>query len=556
MWLRECDNFHENCLHENEYERPSRLVSFDRDVVRVVHTAIFETMPKYATLSYCWGLKPFMSLTRNTMESFLDGVYVRDLPQTFRDAIRVAKELGLSYIWIDALCIIQNDPEDWFIEASRMRSVYGNSYVNLAASSATNVHQGFFSRPERYKHYNGGFCARVSTHNYSLVRNFHSSSVHEEASENTHLATRAWTLQEKLLPARTISFGHTGIFWECRSGIRSEFFPCGVSGEFRSRLVCPEDQAWNWDLIISQYSRADLTEPEDKLPALAGIARRQQEATGHQYLTGMWKESLVTDLTWGIQSERRRRPAWRAPSWSWMAVDGHVLAWAQTGEIETKRIKQYISILDVWATPSGPDLFGKVNDGLLSLACTALVRSHLLRDDEAEKDSDEHETQYIQCVSLGAVMPWLPVWMDALDEKGACSEVYLMPVFGGPSGIERTQKQFKDRNRRGKNVESHGINDNITQDVAEERVPQLVMYGLVLRACGQNTGKGGRFSRVGLFYVKNFSDVPFDGEPEKDEYHDFIQLLDGREQEMVEAKSPDGPESTGFIQRDINITIE
>ncbi|KAF4848516.1 hypothetical protein CGCSCA4_v004793 [Colletotrichum siamense] len=489
------------------------------------------------------------------MGSFVEGVRMSDLPQTFRDAIHVAKELGLSYIWIDALCIIQDDPEDWTIESSRMRSVYGNSYVNLAASSATNVHEGFFSKPEDYKYYSGGFCAPVSTTECSTIREFHSGSVYKENSESTHLATRAWTLQERLLPARTISFGVTGIFWECRSGIRSEFFPCGIPGPFVPHQVCPEDQAWYWDDIIAQYAAADLTNPEDKLPALAGIARRQQEATGHQYLAGMWKESLVTGIIWVVEG-RRKRPAWRAPSWSWMAVDSQIFDSGKNFRLNTDGVKQYISVLDAWTTPSGPDRFGKVSDGLLSLACTALVRAHLLGYDEAEKDQKAKQTEEHQLVRLNGVNSSLPISMDVLEEESSCSDVYLLPVCGGPSGNARIQKRLRNNGDHEKNIRSDGNEEHNESDREEERVEELVMYGLVLRACGQNTGDSGRFSRVGSFSLGNMNRDPFSEEPDRNYYGEFMEVLDRRGHQTVGGKSPSGPERTDSIRRHLDITIE
>ncbi|KAK2737253.1 heterokaryon incompatibility protein [Colletotrichum kahawae] len=549
MWLRECDSSHEVCLKQKKYERPARLLSFDRDYVRVVHTEALDTMPQYATLSYCWGLKPFLSLTKNTMSSFREGVSVRDLPQTFRDAIHVAKQLGLSYIWIDALCIIQQDPEDWSIESSRMRSVYGNSYVNLAASSATNVDEGFFSKTERYKYYSGGLYARITTNEYSAVRNFYGDSVYEESFAHTHLATRAWTLQERLLPARTIYFGNTGIFWECRSGFRSEFLLPGIRSLFGSHLVSSEDQAWSWGEIVSHYSRAYLTDPEDHLPALAGIARRQQEVTGHQYLAGMWRESFITELPWAVIG-RRRRPAWRAPSWSWIAVDSPILVWGW--DIDLKRdgvnMKQYTSVTDAWTTLSSLDPFGKVSDGLLSLACSVLVYAHLLRPADFQEISDEYETSQYQFVRVKGSNKTFPVFIDALSDEENCGEVCLLPIYGGSNGC----RWARPRAHKGEQ------DDDMKEPEAQgEWIDDLMICGLVLRACGQNSGDESRFCRIGSFNLRNLVMYPkFDQEPGRDYYAEFIQALDGRGHEPVDAKRPTETVDYGYVQRNLSITVE
>ncbi|KAH0423560.1 hypothetical protein CcaCcLH18_12086 [Colletotrichum camelliae] len=516
-------------------------------------------MPQYATLSYCWGLGPFLSLTKSTMSSFRQGVSVSDLPQTFRDAIHVAKQLGLSYIWIDALCIIQHDHEDWSIESSRMRSVYGNSYVNLAASSATNVHTGFFSKTDRYKYYSGGLYARVSTNDHSAVRKFYADNVYAESFTYTHLATRAWTLQERLLPARTIYFGNTGIFWECRSGFRSEFLPTGVGSLSGSHLVCPEDRAWSWHNIVSQYSLANLTDPEDHLPALAGIARRQNEITGHQYLAGMWRESLVTELPWAVIG-RRRRPAWRAPSWSWIAVDSPILVWGW--HIDLKRpdvnLKQYTSVTDAWTMPSSPDSFGKVSDGLLSLACSVLVHAHLLETAEWEETSDEDESSHYQFVRVNGANERFPVFIDALSDEGGCDGVCLLPIYGGMNGIRQVRRRAHNEGEHDDDMKDpESDEESASNNLRGEWKDEMLICGLVLRACSQNTGDEGRFCRVGSFNLKNFGMYPkVDEEPERNYYEEFIQALDGRGHEPVDTKRPTGTVDNGYVQRNLNITVE
>ncbi|KAK7912122.1 HET-domain-containing protein, partial [Apiospora marii] len=210
-----------------------------------------DTIPLYATLSYCWGREPFKKLTTDALSAFLKDIPLQHLPQTFQDAIDVTRGLGLDYVWIDALCIIQNqqvgrgEETDWEKEVGKMESVYGGAHVSLAASDAK-IYQ-----------------------------------IHSPAG-------RAWALQEKLLAARTISFGRGGLFWECKSTIKSEYLPNGFQDRLGRHVVRPENMTWDWDEIVQDYSSAALTVDSDRLPALAGIARRQHELTGDQYLAGMW----------------------------------------------------------------------------------------------------------------------------------------------------------------------------------------------------------------------------------------------------------------------------
>lgn len=109
-----------------------------------------------------------------------------------------------------------------------MRSIHGGSHINIAASSITSAHDTMF--PERAD-YCGGLTARVVSDSCEMVRSFHEYHVYERSTSSTHVASRTWTLQERLLAPRTIYLGDTGIFWECRSGIASEFVKKWIPGQ-------------------------------------------------------------------------------------------------------------------------------------------------------------------------------------------------------------------------------------------------------------------------------------------------------------------------------------
>lgn len=504
----------------------------------------------------------------------------------------MARELGLSHIWIDALCIIQrcDGNKDWLIESGRMRSVYGNSFVNLAALSARNVHQSLFSKPD---HYTGGFCARVTTSKYSTVRAFQSLGADKEPVTGSHLATRAWTFQERVLLARTIFVGNTGIFWECRSGTKSEFLPDGITSYLVSDILRLDCKEWNWCEIVSQYSRAHLTNPSDRLPALAGIARRQHEATGHHYLAGLWRERLIFNLPWSVSGKHRKRPTWRAPSWSWMSVDGQACyhqwgIWSPT--MLMKYAREYILVQDAWKMPSGPDPFGQVSSGLLSIKCSALVQANLLDSGRSEQASAGP-----RFVSLKSVAPQFPVSMDVLEDEGNCREVYLLPVFRGPSGGRwKTSRKVREQEEWSESEEGESqdaVSNDSDKNSADDRQEKeeeerdadreakvqgdasdgsdenstdekhLQITGLVLRACGESAGNGGRFSRVGSFNFENswasFSRV--DNPWYRDYYWNFIKVSSAERAEppeWAEAKSSRASSSHDYFEDWISITIE
>ncbi|SCV60714.1 related to tol protein [Fusarium fujikuroi] len=152
-WIKNCSENHKSCnkLHartgENKNWLPARLVKIIPDtdsvpeIIKVVETntddGIHQSI-EYATLSYCWGREPFTKLLRSNIEKMTTtGMSIQDLPATFRDAITVANRLGMEYIWIDALCIIQLDAEDWGLHSVTMAKVYSYSAITLAASGSS-----------------------------------------------------------------------------------------------------------------------------------------------------------------------------------------------------------------------------------------------------------------------------------------------------------------------------------------------------------------------------------------------------------------------------------
>lgn len=419
-------------------------------------------------------------LTQDNLQSFKQHIAFEELPRTFRDAIEVTRRLGLDYIWIDALCIIQSEPgssnSDWTKEAGRMRSVYGGSFLNIAVTSAKNVHEGFLGKDLR-QHYHGGLVARVTTKDSCRVQNFYAPTVHEEITFETHLASRAWAFQERVLPPRTLSFGDTGMSWECRSQTSSEFLPDGFNEWSRKQGMLPrafpEDRPSDWTSVVRKYSKTNLTYPSDRLPALSGVASRQQAATGGHYLAGIWRERLHEQLLWRIASptSRRMRPPWRAPTWSWTSVDSSV----EIGSFFMDGGKQYTTLLDAWTEPAGPDPFGAVTGGELVLACSHLVEANMIVEDDGS--------------SATRVETVMGIMIDVLAD--CCLEtetfqkdntlVFLLPIIY----------------RRG------SASSYVPHPRTGGRLPVSHIRGLVLLP-QRNTSSSnkGRFTRVGYFELK------------------------------------------------------
>lgn len=232
-----------------------------------------------------------------------------------RDAIYIARRLGLDYIWIDALCIIQRqqDHKDWLCESGQIRSIYGGSQINIATSSAMDVHQGCLVESNAYI---GGLSVLITT---SASGGSHSIVFFDpmllDTAPTSHLLQRAWAFQERLLAPRTIHFNEHGALWECRATTLSSHLPGGFDNVVCGpKMVCADDEEWDWKEIVNSYSHTQLTVSSGRLPALAGVARRHCELAEDQYLAGMWRGTLVDQLVWAVYtyygefSTQNRRP--------------------------------------------------------------------------------------------------------------------------------------------------------------------------------------------------------------------------------------------------------
>jgi hypothetical protein len=278
------------------------------------------------------------------MDDLLQGFPKRGLPQTFQDAITVARHLSLEYLWIDALCIIQDSTSDWELEAPTMRYVYANSACNIAASASADQFSGLFQRREPIKVLPGALKLPNCQEQDFVIYDKDYLDRHIRAGP---LHARGWVLQECLLAPRVLYFGADQILWKCLTTAQCEGFPLGIPYHISHNIL---DHLWDklraqgeaprpykasekmssrlnyiWQTIVEKYSACNLTVPSDKLPAISGIAKLFAEVTGDRYIAGLWESRLLEQLHWlVIEPWQRYALAYRAPSWSWASVDGPV----------------------------------------------------------------------------------------------------------------------------------------------------------------------------------------------------------------------------------------
>lgn len=281
------------------------------------------------------------TLARN-FDSRMKSIKVDSLPLTFVEACEVAHQLGVKYLWIDALCIIQDSREDWDRETSLMSQVYSNSYLTIAANVSDDDTEGIF-RSRETDNNSVEFQLKGEDGKPLAIRAMKPQSWWERLHEEGPLHGRGWALQEREMSPRIVHFTHEQVLWECRCVKTYEGWPTknmakqqGYNGSFNERLLDSINDFGDrnihdlWYHTIADYSNRLLTKEEDTLPAIAGLARIVSDYTLSEYVAGLWSEDLLRSLAWGSYKhssrdrDHIRHANYVAPSWSWASLSGPV----------------------------------------------------------------------------------------------------------------------------------------------------------------------------------------------------------------------------------------
>ncbi|KAH6664467.1 hypothetical protein B0J14DRAFT_493696, partial [Halenospora varia] len=156
------------------------------------------------------------------------------------DAIEISRHLRIEYLWIDSLCIIQDDEMYMQKESALMTEVYGSSSINIAATGAIGGSKGCFEvRDQTALVYRPiQIVDGANTSYFALIKR----SLFFQCTSHTPLGTRAWCLQERMLASRITNLGTLQLFWECRENETPESF----STRFRSQVTFPKQMLRNW----------------------------------------------------------------------------------------------------------------------------------------------------------------------------------------------------------------------------------------------------------------------------------------------------------------------
>ena len=297
---------------------------------------------RYVALSYAWGRNIEFQTTKATLKSMEKGFAIAAMPQTLQDAATVAYKLGISYLWIDSICIIQDSDEDKLFEISNMGSVYAKAFLTISATNANHAYEGFLQNP----HQQGEVVQIPYLCPDGLVGTIHLRPAGWFSARKEPLNQRAWAFQERLLSPRLLDYTSLHVAWKCRTAKHDRvdnegrdfdgskyadkvssimnMIHSGAQPKMQEEEIL---EIWGW--VLEEFTWRKLTVKTDRLPAIAGIAAYFQRALGDEYYGGLWRRHLPRSLLWigsryaYTEETKYGRPIARlsAPSWSWAATD-------------------------------------------------------------------------------------------------------------------------------------------------------------------------------------------------------------------------------------------
>lgn len=390
-WYNRCQQDHEECRPKNRLPNPTRLI----DVISHPNPFL-ELHPEqpnctWAALSYCWGGDSDFVLNETTAPNLVSGHPLESFPATLRDAIVVTRDLGIRYLWIDALYIFQDSETDWEAEASRMRDIYSGAAITIVATASDSTTAGIFADRSSKMSFELPWDNTSSVVIYPILN--WNERQHPMYDSPWH--QRGWTFQEELLSPRMLLYRSDQMVSECTSCHMVESNPAreeyqdssnkdffketnlrGGSGVIDFRFIQVGSYE-HWSSIVTQFGCRKFTKDTDTLPGLSGIAQVFAITTKDVYCAGMWRSNILIELAWSrdwvsvFRSLDQRylhfskSTAYLAPSWSWASIKG--------GWVRVPRRKYYrpaintASIIEVHTELQGANPFGRVKSGYIIL---------------------------------------------------------------------------------------------------------------------------------------------------------------------------------------------
>lgn len=488
LWLGICRSQHGSC-RSSAFELPLRLIDVQAEQgsrrdgfpideryggpIKLCYTESFPPDTEYLTLSHRWGDGPPVVLTHETKaqyhKSIPTGLLDKPAGKVFRDAIHITRCLGFQYLWIDSICINQQDDHEKGTEIMKMHQIYSGAVLNLSATSAMSGAEGMIT-------------TRNAASVAPIVLEMDSTPPDGESGkmilfrdnwltevDKGPVNQRAWVFQERMLATRVLHFTWSQIYWECNSCTASEVHPrhdpevyspsVAMRGPRKRNLrMCtssPADFPGLWAELLQRYSKTDISFSTDRLVAISAIARAICESAGlraSDYYAGIWAPFLPRAMLWTFQSPGRRPPTYVAPTWSWASVEGQSLARTIHDDVDADAI----SVVVIATTLKSGDQFGQVTAGAARLRGSVykvLLRRFDIAGEQASISGSSDMHEYLVYTHNGrrsivdSQAPYLQIYWDVrteMDIQTSGTTYYYMPFHHGSSEMELADHEHGD----------------------------------------------------------------------------------------------------------------
>lgn len=426
LWLQDCTDSHctRDCLPVVKRLLPTRIIDVGGigDVKLVQSDNLVRA--HYAVLSHCWGEVPFLNTQTSNIAEHVKQIPWNSLPKTFQDTISVVRQLGIRYLWIDSICIIQDSREDWDAESAKMSSIYQDAYLHISAAHTPSPCDGLFAERD-------GWAKRPSKLRF---KNGAGESVYAQHGDTRQprgpLDSRAWVYQEQILAQRSLIFASDGLYWFCHTVVASEKDPEGRtkhdelfkkhrSHKYSKRATLDIEtipspstimtlrgdsagpSSWHptdplspirtrrgsqfdthiahgeWYADVCQYAQRALTVSTDRLPGISGLAAiMHAHIPEDEYIAGIWQNDMHRGLLWSTHdTDNRAMPRathpplfYVAPSWSWASRGGWNISYHWTlNQLEGREWRQLFTSLRTDVQLRGQNPYGEVSRASLDI---------------------------------------------------------------------------------------------------------------------------------------------------------------------------------------------
>ena len=330
-WLLFCDEYVDDS-NEDESAIFHESISYLR-VIDVEQCCVVKAPPqcRFVALSYVWGGFPQLQYTKASasMLEQPDGINVSELPRTISTALKLVARLGERYLWVDALCILQDDAEDKKAQIAAMDRIYGSAVLTIAAAAASNADSPL-----------PGVCkwSRQAPQHIEKIQGMQLANILpdlEETLRKSKWNSRGWTYQERVLSRRTLFVTSSQLFFECSFGVFAESLgvperPNVANRQHSGRLSWKNSVNFTlYAAAVEAFSKRNLSFDTDVLDAFEGVSKRLRHLFRGKLSFGMPETEMECALRWEPFTvlQRRKHPTTREdlfPSWSWAGWKGHV----------------------------------------------------------------------------------------------------------------------------------------------------------------------------------------------------------------------------------------